>query len=161
MSEIEFYRFCLIRSKNDKTEKKNRRTIITFITSLTLIENILVIKKKKPRGSQEPVSFTWFIQAMQKRRTAYGSHVSCQSAQNEKDLSRTSQTSIMQSNNSLDFVLSRERIKQKSSHSEKKFHRVTMFVFQSGLNEETLHRTFPFDRLGNFVQDFSYIIHTE
>jgi hypothetical protein len=36
---------------------------------------------------------------MQKRRTAYGSHVSCQSAQNEKDLSRTSQTSIIQSNN--------------------------------------------------------------
>jgi hypothetical protein len=45
MSEIEFYRFCLIRSNNDKTEKKNRRNIITFIISLTLIENILVIKK--------------------------------------------------------------------------------------------------------------------
>ncbi len=98
---------------------------------------------------------------MKKRRTAYGSHVSCQSAQNEKDLSRTSQTSIIQSNNSLNFVLSRERIKQKSSHSETKFHRVTMFVFQSGPNEETLYRTFHFDRLENCVHDFSYIIYTE
>ena len=97
---------------------------------------------------------------MNKRRTTYGSHVSCQSAQNEKDLSRTSQTSIIRSNNSLEFILSRERIKQKSSHSETKFHRLAMFVFQSGPNEETLYRTFLFDRFGNFVQDFSYMHHS-
>ena len=49
---------------------------------------------KRTRGSQEPVSLNWFIWATKKTRTAYGKHVGGQSAQNEKDLLKTSHASI-------------------------------------------------------------------
>ena len=47
---------------------------------------------------------------MYKTKTAYSSHVSSQSTQNENDLLRTSHTSIIQSNNSLGLVISEEKI---------------------------------------------------
>jgi hypothetical protein len=52
---------------------------------------------KRTRGSQEPVSLNWFIWATKKTRTAYGKHVGGQSAQNEKDLLKTSHASIVKS----------------------------------------------------------------
>ena len=57
------------------------------------------------------MSLTWFIWAMNNTSTAYGSHVSWQSTQNEKDLLRTSHTSIIQSKNSLDLVHSEDKKK--------------------------------------------------
>jgi hypothetical protein len=48
---------------------------------------------------------------MYKTKTAYSSHVTSQSPQNENYLLKTSHTSIIQSNNSLGLVLSEEKIK--------------------------------------------------
>ena len=64
------------------------------------------------------MSLTCFIWAMNNTSTAYGSHVSWQSTQNEKDLLRISHTSIIQSNNSLGLVHSEDKFFFKSSQSE-------------------------------------------
>ena len=67
---------------------------------------------------------------MHKTRTAYGNHVNCQSKQNDKDVLRTSHTSV---NNSLALVLLKENI---PGNQKQDFPNVVMFVFQSGPNEE-------------------------
>ena len=67
---------------------------------------------------------------MNRTRTAYGNHVSCQSAQNETNLLRTlHHTSIIQNNNSLVLVLSEEKIKKIPANQNEEFTMVAMFVF--------------------------------